>query len=86
MQGGERIGSIKTSVIKRFAAQLYEKYGDRFTLDWEENKRIVDSLAEGLSKNTRNQVAGYITTLKRRENKKEVNEDRRSDSGPDNPV
>jgi small subunit ribosomal protein S17e len=60
------MGRIKTSSIKNVAKELFEKYGERFTTDFEKNKKLIKEVCEIKSKKLRNMVAGYITSLKRR--------------------
>ena len=48
--------------IKRLSTELLEKYSDRFTTDFEENKKTLLSLAIIRSKVLRNRMAGYITS------------------------
>lgn len=58
------MGKIKTKLVKRTANTLLEK-GVDFTEDFEENKRILrDNMP---SKKIRNQIAGFLSRLKRRE-------------------
>jgi small subunit ribosomal protein S17e len=45
------------------AQELVKRYPDEFTEDFENNKKIVQSLIAGVNKKTRNQIAGYITGL-----------------------
>ena len=53
---------------------LVEKYPDKFTSDFEHNKRVVGELLK-TTKRVRNRVAGYITRLiKRRERFKVLEE------------
>lgn len=60
--------------IKRTAMMLLEKYPDKFTRDFEHNKRVVGELLK-TTKRVRNRVAGYITRLvKRRERFKALEE------------
>jgi len=61
------VGRIKTSFIKHIAKDLFEKHADKFTTDFEKNKEIVKQLIDIKSKRMRNIVAGYLTTLKKRE-------------------
>ena len=48
------MGRIKTTLIKRTANSLIKKYPDKFTENFDENKKIVDGLAEIQSKKLRN--------------------------------
>ncbi len=41
-----------------------ERFPDKFTTNFDENKRLVDSLTQGTTTRVRNQVAGYITRTK----------------------
>ncbi len=61
------MGNIKTSFIKRIGKNLYEKNKDKFTLDYSKNKEVIKSLIDIKSKKLRNVIAGYVTSLKRRE-------------------
>ena len=57
------MGRIKTQIVKRYAKLLLEKFQDKFTDDFESNKRVLMELAEVRSVKLRNQLAGYITRL-----------------------
>ena len=57
--------------VKRLSTELLEKYPDRFTIDFEENKKTILSLAIIRSKVLRNKMAGYITSKLRREAEQE---------------
>ena len=57
------MGRIKTTLTKRAAIYLYKNNKDVFKQDFENNKKIVSSLAEFRSKKLRNIVAGYVTRL-----------------------
>jgi len=48
---------------KRIAQELVERFPDKFTTDFENNKKLVESLTNISSKKLRNRVAGYITQL-----------------------
>jgi small subunit ribosomal protein S17e len=48
-------------MIKRLAKALIEKYPSKFSINFDDNKRMVDELTEGTTTRVRNQVAGYIT-------------------------
>jgi small subunit ribosomal protein S17e len=61
------MGRIKTSFIKKIAKDLLEKNADKFSTDFETNKKIVSQLIDINSKRIRNIVAGYITSLKKKE-------------------
>ncbi len=57
------MGKVRPKYIKSLARRLLELYPDKFTSDFEHNKRMVSSLADIPSKRVRNQVAGFITHL-----------------------
>lgn len=56
------MGRIKTQLIKRLTFELLEKYRERFSSDFEANKKVVGELLAA-SKKTRNAVAGYVSRL-----------------------
>lgn len=57
------MGKVRPILVKRLARELLSRYPDKFTLDFEENKRLVAELTDIKSKRLRNRVAGYITRL-----------------------
>ncbi len=61
------MGRIRTTLVKRTGTKLTQKYPDKFTVDFGQNKLAVMSVAEFHSKKLRNLVAGYITRLKKTE-------------------
>jgi small subunit ribosomal protein S17e len=61
------MGRIKTSFIKKIARDLLEKNAEKFSTDFETNKKIVSQLVDINSKRIKNIVAGYITSLKKKE-------------------
>jgi len=61
------VGRIKTSFIKNLARDLLEKEPEKFSTDYKKNKEIIKQLLDIKSKRMRNIVAGYITSLKKRE-------------------
>jgi small subunit ribosomal protein S17e len=48
--------------IKRISNELLEKYPDKFSSDFDENKEAIKQLAVVRSKLLRNKIAGYITS------------------------
>ena len=48
---------------KKIAQELVERFPDKFTTDFETNKKLVDTFTNISSKKLRNRVAGYITHL-----------------------
>jgi len=57
------MGRIRQKYIKRSARLLLERYPDKFTGDYEQNRNALDGVATVGSKPLRNKIAGYITTL-----------------------
>ncbi len=55
------MGRIKSIAVKNLAKDIIEEHGDRFSTDFEKNKKIVDEIRSIDSKKIRNVVAGYIT-------------------------
>ena len=53
--------------IKRISTQLLERYPDKFGLDFNANKNVVSEVAIVRSKVLRNELAGYITALLRKQ-------------------
>lgn len=60
------MGKVRPTAIKRASQELVELYADRFSIDFEENKKVIDEFAEIGSKKVRNRTAGYVTRLMRR--------------------
>jgi small subunit ribosomal protein S17e len=62
MLGGNfGLGSVRTEQIKRTANELVRRFPDKFSHDFESNKRMVNTLVRGGTPKVRNQIAGYIT-------------------------
>ena len=55
------MGSVWTEQIKRIAKELIRRFPDKFSDNFENNKRAVDTLIQGATTKVRNQIAGYIT-------------------------
>jgi len=56
---------VRTDLEKKIARELVERFPDKFTTDFENNKKLVESLTNISSKKLRNRVAGYITQLQK---------------------
>lgn len=54
------MGRIKTAQVKTLADEFIRVYPERFSLDFEQNKRMLESSRMEF-KWLRNRVAGYIT-------------------------
>ena len=55
------MGKVKTEQIKRVGKELMERFPTKFTTNFDDNKKSVDSLTQGTTTRVRNQIAGYIT-------------------------
>ena len=60
------MGKIKSKLVKRSAHELIKR-GITFSKDFEENKKVLGRTMP--SKKIRNQMAGYIARLKKKERK-----------------
>ena len=57
------MGNIKQGFIKRTGRELFNRYPNEFTRDFEHNKKKVEELTNITSKTMRNRIAGYVTKL-----------------------
>ena len=57
------MGKVRTEQVKRVARELLEKYPNKFTVDFENNKKLVNDYTNVSSTKLRNKVAGYTTRL-----------------------
>ena len=55
------MGKVKTDQVKRTGKELMSRFPTKFTTNFDDNKRSVDSLTQGTTTRVRNQIAGYIT-------------------------
>jgi len=60
------MGRIKSKLVKRTANSLLHEE-NKFTDKFEDNKKMLTGLTPG--KKIRNQIAGYITRAKKKNNK-----------------
>ena len=58
--------------VRRISSDLLQQYPERFTTDFNENKKIVQEIAKVKSKVLRNKIAGYITSYLHRSSEKEM--------------
>jgi small subunit ribosomal protein S17e len=56
-------GKVRTELVKKLAQELVKRFPDKFTTDFETNKKLVESLTNISSTKLRHRVAGYITRL-----------------------
>jgi small subunit ribosomal protein S17e len=59
------MGRIRTKMIKSTAKQLVDEYGEKFSADFDKNKKVLDEMKVAQDKSVRNKLAGYIVTLKK---------------------
>jgi small subunit ribosomal protein S17e len=56
------LGKVKTEQIKRLGKELIERFPEKFSNNFDENKHAVTELTKGTTPRIRNQIAGYITS------------------------
>jgi small subunit ribosomal protein S17e len=59
------MGKVRTKPIKKIAKELVKAYPEKFTTDFETNKKVLQEIVNSKTKKLRNRIAGYITRLKR---------------------
>ena len=57
------MGKVRTEQVKRIARELLDKYPSKFTVDFENNKKLVNEYTNVSSKKLRNKISGYTTRL-----------------------
>lgn len=57
------MGRVRPLHIKRAARELLERYPDKFSTDFEHNRKILDEILKEVGKPLRNRIAGYISNL-----------------------
>ena len=57
------MGKVRPDQVKKAARDILTRYHERFTTNFEENKRILTPLVHIYSPRMKNRVAGYITRL-----------------------
>ena len=61
------MGRIKTTLVKTAGRDIFEKYGNIFTIDFSKNKAILKEHFDMSSRKLTNVVTGYITKLKKQQ-------------------
>ena len=61
------MGRIKTKLIKSKTREFLEAHPDRFSKDFNENKKGIQELSDVSSKKMRNAIAGYLVRKKKEE-------------------
>jgi len=65
MATSDTMGRIKTQKIKRITMDFIKNHKEEFKNTFDENKVVLNGLAEIPSKKMRNTIAGYVTRLMR---------------------
>ena len=60
------MGRIRTRWIKNIAEEIALKFPDKVSVDYEQNKALIDSMNLGEDKFVRNKVAGYMVKIAQR--------------------
>lgn len=58
------MGRVRQTYVKRLARDLVEEDEEKFSEDFDENKKALKDTGEFTSKRLRNRVAGYIVRVK----------------------
>lgn len=58
---------VKTDSIKDVGKEIFRKYNHGVSTDFNQNKELVNKVTNIQSKGVRNQVAGYLVSLKVRQ-------------------
>ena len=70
-------GKVRTELVKRIARELVKRFPDKFTTDFETNKKLVESLINISSTKLRNRVAGYITQLQNQKKQNKLTDEQK---------
>lgn len=57
------MGKVRSEQVRRIVQGLLDQNPDKFTTDFENNKKVMESLTIISSKRLKNIVAGYATRL-----------------------
>lgn len=57
--------------VKKLSTELLSRYPDKFNVDFQQNKKIIDEIAKVRSKELRNQIAGYIASYINKQTKEQ---------------
>lgn len=57
--------------VKKLSTELLNRYPDKFNVDFQQNKKIIDEIAKVKSKELRNQIAGYIASYMNKQTKEQ---------------
>ena len=59
------MGNIRPTYIKRVAIELVKQYPDKFTDDYQHNKKMVEEMTDVPTVQMRNRIAGYVTRYRK---------------------
>lgn len=57
------MGRVRPLYVKRAARELLERYPDKFSTDFRQNREFLDEILRHIGKPLRNRIAGYISNL-----------------------
>ncbi len=57
------MGKVRPERVKRIARELVQRFPDRITTNFENNKKLVEEFTNLSSTKLRNRIAGYVTRL-----------------------
>ena len=66
------MGRIRQGLIKRIASRVVEQYKDMLSLDFNQNREVVERVVRVEGKFMKNRIAGYVTRLMRQGGRNEV--------------
>ena len=57
------MGKVRSEQVKKSARELIRRFPDKFSSDFEENKKLIGTLVLISSPKLRNRIVGYLTRL-----------------------
>lgn len=57
--------------VKKLSTELLNRFPDKFNVDFQQNKKLIDEIAKVKSKELRNQIAGYIASYINKQTKEQ---------------
>jgi len=57
------LGKVRPEKVKKIARELLKRFPDKFTGDFESNKKALAELSTATTPKLRNRIAGYVTRL-----------------------
>jgi len=74
------LGKVRPENVKKVSRELVERYPDKFSTDFQANKKALDFLIQVYSPKLKNRIAGYITRLSAIKQRR-ANEEREEEDG-----